>query len=87
MKNLVLALLLIATVRAQHHACSIPTLQSRINGGNLVAMAVYFGIPTVTVLDHNIVCLSTHSTRGLYRTASVVVSYNCSDGGVGCPAG
>ncbi len=93
MKALLFAvvLLLIGAVGAQD--CSINALINNLgppNGGNLVALSLSADtsqrdVPTVTILEHNIVCLATATVRGQYRVASVVVSYNCS-GIAACPS-
>ena len=40
--------------------------------------------PTVTITQHQIVCLTTSVTRGAYSSASVIVSFTCA--GVACPS-
>ncbi len=40
-------------------------------------------LPTVAIMQYQVVCLTTTTTRGTYSSASVVVSFSCS--GVACP--
>ncbi len=39
--------------------------------------------PTVAIVQHQLVCLTTTTTRGNYSSASVIVSFTCS--GLACP--
>ena len=78
-------LLKILLLAESQHTCTISELLNDLD--NIVArsMAIDFGpaIPTVRVLDHNIVCLNTARRIGRYAATSIVVNYTCS--GSACP--
>ena len=84
---LYVVLLMIGVTGAQN--CGTDDLINNLgsSGGNLVALSLSSNgrgdVPTVTILDQNIVCLVTDTVRGQYTGASVVVSYNCD--GSACP--
>ena len=62
--------------------CSVDDLADHELVANLLALSLrdsagQVPLPSVEVLDVNTVCLATAPTFGLYRYASLVVSYNC----------
>ena len=85
-------LLALVTVACLIHIASSQCTEGQFNDdvvGMLLADSMVAdgqgSAPTVTVLDYNIVCLSMGTMFSNFRTASLVVEYNCA--GAECPSG
>ena len=88
MKVLLVLVVVTCLLHLTNSQCTQDQLNNDVVGMLLADSMVADGqgsAPTVTVLDYNIVCLSMGTMFSNFRTASLVVQYNCA--GAECPSG